>query len=142
MKIGDCVKIKKGILDSDFEKYDMSGWQGRIIEIDHVDGIQYEIELDSFTLKEIPRQYIYDSLDDGSDYAIMYVNSLDVEKAEPCDTVDEVRAVRKKMNEKLDYISVLDDEENITNLLSACNLMLKVKNQKILYDDLKNISLN
>ena len=142
MKIGDCVKVKRGILDWEFEKYDMTGWQGRIIEIDHVDGIQFQIELDSITLKQISRRYILESLDNGSDYAIMDVNSLDVEKVEPRDTVDEVRAVRKMMNEKLDYVSVLDDEENVTKLLSICNLILKVKNQRILYNDLMNTSLN
>lgn len=109
MKIGDCVKIKKGVIDPDFEKYDMSGWQGRIIEADQIDGIQYEIELDSITLKEIPKQYIYDNLNNGNDYAIMYVRSSDVEKTEPRDTVEEVRSARLKLNEKLDYISILDE---------------------------------
>jgi hypothetical protein len=142
MKIGDSAKTKKGVLDPEFEKYDMTGWQGRIIEIDHVDGIDFEIELDSFTLKKIPRQYIYDSLYYGSDYAIINVSSIDVEKTEPRDTVDEVRVVRKTMNEKLDYVSILDDEENIERLISVCNIILKVKNQKILYDDLMNTSLN
>jgi len=47
MKIGDCVKVKKGVFYSDFEKYKISGWQGLIIEIDYVNEINFEIELDS-----------------------------------------------------------------------------------------------
>ena len=38
MKIGDCVKVKKGVLEPDTEKFEISGWQGRIIEIDSLTG--------------------------------------------------------------------------------------------------------
>ncbi|MBI5539092.1 MAG: hypothetical protein HY951_03470 [Bacteroidia bacterium] len=143
MEIGDCVRIKNGVLDPDFEKYDMSGWQGRIIETDFVNGITFEIELDSFTLKKVPRQYIYDSLDDGCDYAIMYVSSSDVIKVEPRDTVDEVRAVRKEMNEKLDYVSVLDeDEAENKRFLEMCNFVFGIRKQGISNEDVEFPSLN
>ena len=39
MIIGDSIKVKNGVLDNEFEKYDISGWQGRIIEIDPTDGV-------------------------------------------------------------------------------------------------------
>lgn len=35
MKPGDSVKVKQGILDPDFNKFAMSGWQGRIIDTQH-----------------------------------------------------------------------------------------------------------
>ena len=139
MKTGDCVKVKKGVLDSDFEKYDITGWQGRIIVIYDIDDIQFDIELDSITLKQIPKEYIWDSLHDGSDYAIIEVLSSDVEKTEPRDTIKEVQAVRQEMNKKLDYVSVLDEEEDITNLPERCNFVLGIRNLRI-NDDVKNLN--
>lgn len=139
--MGDSIRIKYGTLDPDFEKYDMGGWQGRIIEIDNIDGINFEIELDSITLKQIPRRYIMDSLRDGADYAIMYVNSIDVEKIEPRDTEDEVKAVRQALNKELNYVSVLD-EDNSSEKLETLNVLLDIKNRIIRNEDLKNPSLN
>ena len=130
------------VLDSEFEKYDITGWQGRIIEIDHVNGINFEIELDSITLKQISRRYIIESLDNGSDYAIIDVSSSDVEKVKPSDTIKETQAVRKEMNKKLDYVSVLDEEDDLTNLPERGNFMFDTRNQRILNDDLENTCLN
>jgi len=31
MKIGDSVKVKKGVLEPDTEKFEIGGWQGRIL---------------------------------------------------------------------------------------------------------------
>jgi len=141
MKIGDSIRIKDGTLDPDFEKYDMSDWQGRIIEIYNIDGIDFEIELDSITLKKIPRRYILDSLKDGSDYAIMYVSSVDVVKTEPRDSDEEVRAVRLSLNKELNYVSVLD-EANSSEKLETLNVLLDIKNRKNRFEDFKNPCVN
>ena len=36
MKIGDSVKVKTGVLEPDNEKFEIGGWQGRIVNIDTV----------------------------------------------------------------------------------------------------------
>ncbi len=141
MKIGDCVKVKKGVLDSDFEKYKISGWQGRILEIYDIDDIQLEIELDSITLKQIPKEYIWESLDNGSDYAIIDVLFSDVVIVEPRDTIDEVKAVRQEMNKELDYVSMLDEEE-IKNTIIMLNSLIRDKNPGITYEEIKYPFLN
>ncbi|MBI5542191.1 MAG: hypothetical protein HY951_19195 [Bacteroidia bacterium] len=143
MQIGDSVKVRKCVLDSEFEKYKISGWQGRILEIYDIDDIQLEIELDSITLKEIPKEYIWESLDNGSDYAIIDVLFSDVVIVEPRDTVDEVKAVRQKMNEELDYVSMLDeDEEVIKNTIIMLNSAIRGKNPGITYEEIKYPFLN
>ena len=143
MKIGDCIKVKKGILDTEFEKYNISGWQGRILEIYDIDDIQLEIELDSITLKQMPKEYVLDSLNDGSDYAIIDVLFSDIVISEPRDTIDEVKSVRQEMNKELDYISVLDkDEEKTKKLLTKLNSVLSVRNPRISFDEIKYPFLN
>lgn len=141
MKIGDSVIIIDGTFDPDFEKYDMSGWQGRIIEIYDIDGIDFEIALDSITLKQVPRRYILDNLKEGNDYAIMYVSSVDVVKTEPRDTEDEVRAVRLSLNKELNYVSTLDEDETL-NEFDTFNILLELKDRKIHNNDLKHPCLN
>jgi len=143
MKIGDSVKVKIGVLDSDFEKYKIFGWQGRIIEIYDLDELQLEIELDSITLKKLPREYIWESLNNGSDYALIEILHSDVRLVEPRDTIEEVKAVRQEMNKALDYVSILDeDEEETKNIFAKCNFVLGMRNPNIFYDDIKYPFLN
>jgi hypothetical protein len=60
LKIGDYVKIKKGVKDPALGKFDMGGWQGRIIEIfdddDNIDDMydeeDEEMNLDCENCKE------------------------------------------------------------------------------------------
>ncbi len=63
-KTGDSVVVKKGVHVPDCEDVDISGWRGRIREIDH--GCDDEpsllgIEWDSITLKHMPRSFIEES---------------------------------------------------------------------------------
>jgi hypothetical protein len=54
-KIGDSVQVREGMLCPDDEPVDISGWQGRIFEIDdNLVGIRW----DSITLEQLPLEYI------------------------------------------------------------------------------------
>ncbi|MBI5541230.1 MAG: hypothetical protein HY951_14285 [Bacteroidia bacterium] len=143
MKIGDSVKVKIGVLDSEFEKYKIFGWQGRIIEIYDLDELQLEIELDSITLKQLPKEYIWESLNNGSDYALLEILHSDVQLVEPRDTIDEVKAVRQEMNKELDYVSVLDEgEDENKRFIAAFNALQSVIDPRISYSEIKYPSLN
>ena len=55
LKVGDSVKVKEGISCPDHDSICISGWQGRIIEIE---GDMVGIGWDSITLKQMPLEYI------------------------------------------------------------------------------------
>ena len=63
---GQVVKVKDGVLCPDGPDFDLSGWQGRVIDIDEDDeGPTVGMEWDSVTLKEIPKSYIENSEQEG-----------------------------------------------------------------------------
>ena len=66
-KIGQSAKVKRGILCPDDPDYDLSGWQGRIIDIveEEVDEPTIGITWDSITLEEMPKTYIEKSEKEG-----------------------------------------------------------------------------
>lgn len=51
-KIGDSVRVRKGVLCPDNDAVCLAGWQGRIFEIEDRDLIG--IRWDSITLKNMP----------------------------------------------------------------------------------------
>jgi preprotein translocase subunit YajC len=59
MEIGNSVRVKQGIMSPDMEDLSISGWEGRVFEIE--DDL-ITIELDSLTLSKMPEEYIIDSL--------------------------------------------------------------------------------
>ena len=64
LKVGDTVKVKSGTEDPDF-KFDISGWQGWISEIE--DDLVC-IKWDSITLSNFPDKYISQCEEDGLDW--------------------------------------------------------------------------
>ena len=58
MKIGDSVKVKKGIKSPDYDELLIEGWVGRIVETN--EGL-LTIALDSITLSELNEDYIIDT---------------------------------------------------------------------------------
>ena len=62
MDFGDCVRIKSGVKDPEFNTYDMGGWQGRILS-DIVGNGFIEIFFDSITLGQLPTEFIESGCD-------------------------------------------------------------------------------
>ena len=114
-KIGDSVKVKQGVMDYQTEKFDMSGWQGRIIDIDELvitPGMPFdqcvEIDFDSITLQQMPEKYIKYSLKRCRDIRCQQFFITEIEAALPRDTKAELIAARLELDKKYDYASILD----------------------------------
>src|SRR3982751_6252876 len=118
MKKGDSVKVKQGIVDPDLNKFDMSGWQGRIINISRENGTEIiEIEWDSITLKQLPEEFIKDSLEEGYDYATMWLTKEDVEPTTQRDTKSDVEKQLEKLNEQYQHYAFDEEEKRIAAIL-------------------------
>jgi hypothetical protein len=76
LHVGDSVAVKSGVLDPDFG-IDISGWQGRIEEVD--DGETVFIRWDSITLREMRLDIIIRCENENFDWEAM---TLDVDEIE------------------------------------------------------------
>lgn len=92
--IGDSVKVKRGIKCPDDKSVDVSGWQGRIFDIeDDLIGIRW----DSITLKHVPEKYIKNSEEDGFDWTELYLSADEVEPALPRDLEGDAESFAEKI---------------------------------------------
>lgn len=122
-KVDDCVAVKKGTKDPDSDLYDLSGWQGVILEIGDKDedtGEQiYLLVWDSMTLRNLPEQFIIDAMLDESDYATMYLGEDDLEPAKARDTHDEIEATIDEIDEKYYWAGLGEEGKRIEAVLST-----------------------
>ncbi|MCK9424379.1 MAG: hypothetical protein M0Q38_17480 [Bacteroidales bacterium] len=125
MKIGDSVKVKDGIKDPDSEDIEISGWQGRVVEIDkepdHDGNIFVTIEWDSLTLEQIPAKFFQQSLIDGLDWKTMDLYESELNKTSPRDKKDDVNMTQDLLPEKYYWFSIGEEGGRISNVLAGLN---------------------
>src|SRR5215210_2073039 len=138
MKQGDSVKVKQGILDPDLNQFDMSGWQGRITNItsDNESNL-IEIAWDSITLKQLPKEFIENSVEDGYDYSVMSLEKDDVELTKPRDKESDVEKQKKKIENHYHNITFDKQEKRIADLLSTDDLSVTEEKQNVYFDYLQ-----
>ncbi|HEN21100.1 MAG TPA: hypothetical protein ENN86_03725 [Desulfobacteraceae bacterium] len=108
-KIGDSVKVKKGILCPGDDTVCIGGWQGRIIDIDDNNiGICW----DSLTLKQMPLEYIRECEKEGLGWAEMYLHDDEIEPASPRDSATDTKQLIDKMESQFHWLES-DDPENV-----------------------------
>lgn len=124
MKKGNSVRVKQGILDPDLEKYDMSGWQGRIIDMfkDEESGETIcEIAWDSITLKAIPKAFIENSMEEGYDFHVMNLSPDDIELALERDTLADVEAVLEALETAYEWAEFGEQGARIQAVLESAD---------------------
>jgi len=108
LKVGDSVKVKKGILCPDEDTLCIGGWQGRIFEIeDDTAGIRW----DSITLQQMPHAYIKKSEKEGLGWTEMYLGTDEIEPASPRDTESEAERVADLLESKYCWLGREDAED-------------------------------
>jgi len=135
--VDDSVVVKEGTLDPDYGD-DISGWQGRICEIDNsnFDDPLIRIEWDSMTLRNMRRSVIVDSEKDGLEWSIMDLYASDLEPTKPRDTAEEVAETLKMLSEKYnleefdDYIGLIEDEIETDQQIKRVLAILKVTDEE------------
>ena len=113
---GTSVKIKSGVEIDDIP-FSIEGWQGRIGESEHEGMIV--VELDSIVLDNLPEDYIIETLrlTDIDNFHHFYLNEKDVEPAEARDTLNEVTAKLKEIEDKY-YWKAMSDGSPEEDLLA------------------------
>ena len=95
---GDSVVVKTGVLDPDFGT-DISGWQGRIEEID--DGESVFIRWDSITLRNTRLDIIIRCENENLDWEVMTLDTDEVEKTTSRDTEEDVSRTASQQKLKM-----------------------------------------
>jgi len=124
MKIGESVKVKTGVLEPDTEQFEIGGWQGRIVNIDTTstdEGTLVSIEWDAATLKQLPADYIIESVVEGLGWETMVLFESDIEKAESRDKESDVKKMQDELSEKYYWSSFGEDGLRIAAVLEGTN---------------------
>ncbi len=93
------VKVKEGTRDPDFGT-DISGWQGRIQEVDEDSDeyhVLYLVAWDSITLEQMDVTTITQSVEDDLDWGCMFLFDNDLQAAEPRDEESDVTNTRNRI---------------------------------------------
>ena len=106
LKTGQSVKVKKGILCPDDPEFDLSGWQGRLIDIEKDENGETIIDIawDSITLKEMSEEYIVKCEADGLEWASMYLSLSDVEQVNERDSEKDTDKIRSELENRFGWI--------------------------------------
>ncbi len=110
IKIGDYVKVKKGIKAPDFEYQLMDNWQGKVVDVQKDEKL-VEIEWDSETLLNTPEKYLRDLIKEGYDYEIMTLEISELERATRRDSFNQKKDIKSKLDAKLYWIELFEDED-------------------------------
>ncbi len=111
-KVGDCVKVKKGIVDPDNPEYCIENWRGRIVKkfTTEADESMVLIKWDSLPLREMPNDLIKKSIQEGLDFSEYYLGISDVICAEPRDNEEETdKMIRELVSLHTDSLFIKRD---------------------------------
>ncbi len=118
--LSDSVRVKEGITDPD-SGLDMSGWQGRVVEIgeDNEGEPLILVAWDSHTFRNMPAWYLEDSEIKGFDWREFFLGAGDIEPAERRDTSEDVDRVVEEIEPQLYWLSLGEEGRRIQQVLSG-----------------------
>ncbi|CAN5907084.1 hypothetical protein BH24BAC1_BH24BAC1_28790 [soil metagenome] len=112
-KKNDLVKVKQGVKDPDWNTFDLSGWQGKIIKLSKPEPPEEEvladIVWDSVTLKQMPQEYCDRSEEEGYELEEMTLSVGELEPASP----REQEPVRSRYDEQNKRIAAIIGTDNL-----------------------------
>jgi hypothetical protein len=119
-QVGNCVKVREGVRDPDSD-VDMSGWQGRVLEIAGDESGQTLIFVvwDSYTLRHVPQSYLEQSEMEGMDWQRYLLLIEDIENAQSRDTQRDVDEVVDEIYSRIGWYSLGEEGKRIQGVLSG-----------------------
>jgi len=116
MKKGDSVRVKSGVKDEDFG-YDLSGWQGRVIE---VKGKYVMVAWDSHTLRnDMPPEAMTAAIEQGLRWDRYRFHRKDLELAEARDAPADVKDALDELEDRHVWDWLGKDGEVIRQVLEG-----------------------
>ena len=120
--IGESVKVKAGVKDPDFDE-DISGWQGRVLEIKEYPSKPsvVAVQWDSLTLRNMSRASIAHCEKEGWDWTVMNLSAKVLDKATARDSIEDVAAVTGEISTHIGWLHLGEEGERIQRVLDGIN---------------------
>ena len=118
-KIGQNVKVKNGVLCPDDSEFDLSGWTGRIIDLEEGEEPTVCIEFDSITLKNMPEKFVKKSEQEGLDWSNIYLDVIEVEPTKSRDTEQDAKNIRNEIKKRFEWIGIGSEGELIQSVINS-----------------------
>ena len=120
-KIGQAVKVKKGVMCPDYNGLCLEDYQGRIVDIvpQPNDETYICMEWDSLSLKSLPPEYITESLEEGLDYQMMYLSPDEIELTEERDKEDDVNNIQDEIHDKFKWAGSNGEDVIIRSIVDS-----------------------
>lgn len=113
--VGTCVVIKTGVKEAD-TGLDMSGWQGRISEVDEESDL-ITVDWDSITLRALPPAYIEMSEENGYGWDQYLLPPSEVEVTTARDTEEEVETTVAELTQLYAWVALGPEGKEIQAVL-------------------------
>jgi hypothetical protein len=117
-KVGDSVAVKAGVKDPDFDA-ELGGWQGRVIEVYDDDPPTLHVEWDSLTLQAQDGAYFERCQAEKLDWASIYLDASDFDRAEPRDTAEEVTQTIEAITHQYGRVDLEAQDRRIQQVLAG-----------------------
>lgn len=119
-KVGESVAVKPGVQDPDYGD-DMSGWQGRVIEIEEhpPEPPIVTVRWDSLTLHNMPRTSIERAEKEGLDWSEMNLYSTELEEATSRDSLEDVAAAAREIATHVGWLHLDEGDDRIQKVLNG-----------------------
>ena len=113
-KVGDWVKVKKGIVDPDNSDYCIENWKGKITQefTAEADELVVLIKWDSLTLKKMSNDFIKECIQDGLEFSTMWLGIDDIECADPGDNKEDTYEIMQELNSLATYTLFIKRDRN------------------------------
>lgn len=120
-QVGQSVIVKDGTMAPDDPQLNLSGWQGRIIEITEEENgdVIVGIEWDSITLRGIPNYYLEQCEREGFGWSEYYLGVNDVKPAKSRDSTSEVEEVVDEIESRIGWLYLGDEDKRIQAVLNS-----------------------
>ena len=118
-KIGDSVKVKKGVLVPDYQRLCIEGWQGRVTEFHEGRSPLIGIQWDSVTLRSMPREYVEECETEGYDYSEMGLSVDDVVQTSPRDSAGDVERAQEELAQSVSWLALGEEGRRIKEVLTG-----------------------
>lgn len=113
-QIGDFVKIKRGVFNAGYGKWDLTDWQGWIVDWDDDGRFCYDILWDIDTIRNMSLVYLQRYIANGDVYELHRVYEDDIELSESVLTQEESEELAEKWRSKHKF----NDGTAIGNIIS------------------------
>ncbi len=120
-KIGQSVKVKQGVQCSDDPDFDLSEWQGRVIEIFEEDNEEptVGIKWDSITLNNMPKVFIEKSEREDLNWSVIYLYTYEVESTQPRDSELDANKIRDELEKHFGWLSMGEEGKLIQSVVNS-----------------------